>query len=177
MNKIIFLILLVLAKISYASDKTSSTPIAIPSLDEIRSAAVVFAPSNWVFSIRLDEETFRAAGCTYTSSDSERILELLQILINGNIRTEENFDASPKPEPREGVFFYLENGQEIKLLFGQRFNNRSTVQGIFHEKPIVADPSLPQNLMSWASRFGRLVTEEPSRRQACEIFNRDFKKN
>jgi hypothetical protein len=158
-------------KLKNSGDRTMDVSSYLASLQSIQEATVSLAPSSWLFYGRLDENTLRKLGCSYSTRDPSMIAHLQDILkqneVKAAVNKESQFDA------RNGIFLTLSDGTIIKILFGQQFSELNTVQGTFNHSStnvslsVTAIDSLPQDLVKWALETGAPSAQNFETRLNC----------
>ncbi|WP_156480118.1 hypothetical protein [Collimonas pratensis] len=145
-------------KLKESGGGTMDLPSYLASLQSIQEVTVSLAPSSWFFYGRLDENTLRKLGCSYSTRDPSLIAHFQDVLkkneVKASVNNESQFDV------RNGIFLTLTDGTIVKILFGQKFSGLNTVQGTFNhssanvDTSITAIDSLPKDLIQWALETG-----------------------
>jgi hypothetical protein len=129
----------------------------LASLRGARSVTTYIISPSIVFRIGATETTLKQIGCRSTTSDSEKIAGLVDLLEKGNFTFPDQRLGSD--DFREGIYFTMPDGAERSILLGREFTDAPT-SGSFEYRRIEAAPSLPPALRRWAFDLG-FTTDTP----------------
>lgn len=158
-------------KLKDSGDRTMNVSSPLTGLQSIQEATVSLAPSSWLFYGRLDGNTLRKLGCSYSTRDPSMIAHLQDILKQNEVKDVTNKES--QFDVRNGIFLTLADGTFIKILFGQQFAGLNTVQGMFNHSStsvnlsVTALDSLPQDLAKWALETGAPSAQNFETRLNC----------
>jgi len=83
------------------------------------------------------------------TNDQAKVKNMISVLTSSNIQ----FDAQGKfSEPSEVLYLTLEDGSELKLVFGWPFPHEKNVVGNINGKAAKANLALVDKLYRWAKR-------------------------
>jgi hypothetical protein len=150
--------------------------IETSSAETVRSVQLVLVPPGELFRIRLNEDRLKKVGCVFTTDDPTRIVDLINVLKNSDIKIINKMGHDWEDEPREGVFLTLDNDLKVKFLFGKKMRNQDSVKGAFFsgtaesKQLITGSNLLPERLFKWGATVGISRNESSQRQLVCEEF-------
>ena len=96
------------------------------------------------------ENNLTSSRCVFTEKKPSKIAELINSLRDSGLAYREP-SAEIGWEPREGLFFSLKDGTEIKFLFDNDSHWNGLSPGAINNTPVVANRSLNIKLYEWAA--------------------------
>lgn len=146
----------------------------MPGIRAVQSATVVIA-APFGYREHVDEDFLKKFGCAVKTQAAARMTALVEILERARLAPYEGREASfDEQEYREAVYLSLEDGTELKFLFGQRFTGRNNIRGAFSNvrnaqgTRITAGSTLAQELLRWALATG--APTSPGMQGECGLF-------
>ncbi|WP_410210318.1 hypothetical protein [Aquirhabdus sp.] len=144
---------------AYAKEKKLTTPLSSLDIKTTQAATVVIVSPDQSFRVRLNEETLKTSGKSYTTQDPARIASLVKLLEHAHVKS--NTEVAHPFEPRTGIFLTLADGSHADFLFEKAFANQTHLNGTLNGKAITVTSTLPHTLDSWTTEQGAAF--EPAR--------------
>ena len=134
-------------------------PASVAMTDSASTVDVFLVPPMMIFRASLDEAQMQMQACRYATSDPAAIRAMAALFKAAAVAASMVYQ---RPDIREGVYFTMADGSQLKLLLQDNNGGRAPVTGVagttrgsdLQTVGVTARPTLATDLRQWASTHG-----------------------